>query len=504
MERERVTPGTTGAGARVGQERVSAGYLTLYLALSLPIILSLFLVLIEGARMNAVRMQIELAADAAMNSVLGEFHRELLRQYDLFFVDASFGTDAPSDQRVEEHLREYMARNFESTGLLPLGSRKSFTALSVQDLHLTGTRYAVDQSAAALREQITAYMLADPVGERLSGLLATVRSYEDASLDESEWERRKADNDREMAELRGRAEELRVRKEAEGERVPSGEYEDPAQNTNSFRGRLALYQVLGSAYSVSEASAELPALLSHREVHEGTGLVPENIHGYGQAGRLLFDEYILEKCSHYRHALGKGLLSYQAEYILFGREADETNLNKMASRLLMLRAAACCAHLFSDEEKQTEAEGLATVVSCVLLVPEMMEVMKTAILLAWAYVEGLQDVKTLFAGGRVPLLKDSENWKTTMFSIFAPGVCTKGEKGGSGFSYEDYLRVFLFFMKDADKSRRLMDVMEMDIRCTEGNQNFRMDWCLDGFGMEASAASGFGYEYTIRRELSYN
>ena len=89
------------------KEKEAAGYLTVYLAMSLTVILSLFFALIEGARMNAIRMQIELVSDAAMNSVLGEFHREMHKQYDMFFVDESYGTDSPSDQRVKEHLEKF-------------------------------------------------------------------------------------------------------------------------------------------------------------------------------------------------------------------------------------------------------------------------------------------------------------------------------------------------------------------------------------------------------------
>ena len=63
------------------------GYLTVYLSLSLALILSFILTLIEGARISVIRMEAECVADIGMNSVLAEFHRELLEQYDLLFVD---------------------------------------------------------------------------------------------------------------------------------------------------------------------------------------------------------------------------------------------------------------------------------------------------------------------------------------------------------------------------------------------------------------------------------
>ena len=88
------------------------GYLTVYLSLSLGIILSLILALTEWARVNAMRMQVECVADTAASSVLAEYHRQLLEQYELFFIDTSYGTDTAAYANTEAHLRDYMEHNF--------------------------------------------------------------------------------------------------------------------------------------------------------------------------------------------------------------------------------------------------------------------------------------------------------------------------------------------------------------------------------------------------------
>lgn len=63
-------------------------YLTIYLSLTFGIVLSLLLALIEGATIGAVRAQAELVADLGMDSIFAEYHRELLNQYELFFIDS--------------------------------------------------------------------------------------------------------------------------------------------------------------------------------------------------------------------------------------------------------------------------------------------------------------------------------------------------------------------------------------------------------------------------------
>ena len=95
---------------------VSKGYLTVYLSLSLALILSFILTFVEGARMSVIRMEAECVADIGMNSVLAEFHRELLEQYDLLFVDMSYGTASRRPENSAEHLRVYMKNNFSEIG----------------------------------------------------------------------------------------------------------------------------------------------------------------------------------------------------------------------------------------------------------------------------------------------------------------------------------------------------------------------------------------------------
>ena len=67
-------------------------YLTVYLSLIFGIVLSLLFVLIEGAATGAVRMQAELVADLGIDSVFAEYNRALLNQYQLFFIDSSYGS----------------------------------------------------------------------------------------------------------------------------------------------------------------------------------------------------------------------------------------------------------------------------------------------------------------------------------------------------------------------------------------------------------------------------
>ena len=62
-------------------------YLTVYASLVFGIVLSLIMALIEGATIGTARVQSEIVADLGLDSVFAEYNRELLDQYDMFFID---------------------------------------------------------------------------------------------------------------------------------------------------------------------------------------------------------------------------------------------------------------------------------------------------------------------------------------------------------------------------------------------------------------------------------
>ena len=85
-------------------QRKYSAYLTVYLSLVFGIVLSLLFVLIEGAATGAARAQSELVADLGLDSVFAEYNREVLNQYELFFMDASYGSENGGISMVEKQL----------------------------------------------------------------------------------------------------------------------------------------------------------------------------------------------------------------------------------------------------------------------------------------------------------------------------------------------------------------------------------------------------------------
>lgn len=472
------------------------GYITVFLSLSLTLILSLVFTVIEGARISAIRMKFECVADIGMNSVLAEYHRELLEQYDLLFVDTAYGSSHPDIANTEAHLKDYVQKNFrikEKGGW----NIRDFLDMDVQAVEIMAYSIASDEEGAVLKRQVTDYMADYPLGAFLEKINLHVGKVQEYGL-----ESRDIDGERQRYEAQ--IEEIGLpEKEVEKGKFEKVPLDNPADAANATRGSGVLNLVLDNPSNVSAVKVNTEEYISHRAKIQGTGLCAEAAEVSGQPNELVFEAYLFEKFGYYGQELDKSLMKYQIEYILAGQDTDWQNLEQTAKRLLRWREAANVLYILSDTAKVAEAEAMAMALAAVTLLPALAEPVKYTILFAWAYVESLQDVKTLLSGGRVPLYKTSADWKTGINSIKNVRGSLTEDKGGKGLNYKEYLQIMLFLQDKSDRTYRAMDIMEMDIRRTSGNTRFRLDGCFDTYEARLSVASGFGYVYEMTGKYGF-
>lgn len=474
------------------------GSLTVYLSLSLSLILSFILTLIEGARISVIRMEAECVADIGMNSVLAEFHRELLEQYDLLFVDMSYGTAACKAENPAEHLRRYMENNFTGRGS-NITSVKDWLSLSVDKSVIKEMSLASDEGGNVMKRQAVTYMQKNSVEGVIAKITGQAEELHAWGLDTRDVAGESNDVQSQISAV-----ELPEEKDEDGN-VREISLDNPADKINALRGSLALNLVLGDTSCISGIIIQPEDYISRRKRLTGAGMrpglrKPESISDCG-----LFDCYLFDKCGWYGNELEKSLMKYQIEYIIAGESSDLENLEKIVNRLIRWREAANVIYLFSDAEKCAQAELLALTLTAVFQIPALIKLVKASILFAWAYLESLADVKCLLNGGRIPLIKTAADWKTGISNISDfSGSIPDGENSGHGLNYQDYLRIMLFLENSERKNMRAMDIMEMDIRTTAGNSNFRMDACFDSYLADISISSAFGYHCNIQKRYGYD
>ncbi len=474
------------------------GYITVFLSLSLTLILSLVFTVIEGARISAIRMKFECVTDIGMNSVLAEYHRELLKQYDLLFVDTSYGGDRPEIANTGAHLRRFAQNNCRPGERNSLFGGRDFLAMDMGLVEIPEYSVASDDNGAVLKRQITDYMGDFPLGAVLDKISADISLLQGSGIDTKDvgaWRQQYE------AQIEAIGLPEKETEDGEKEKVPLN---NPADLANATRSSGVLNLVLEDPSAVSAVKADLGEYISHRSGRmTGSGLCAEAVETGGAPNELVFQTYLFEKCGYYGAEMDKSLLKYQIEYILAGKNTDWQNLEQVAKRLLLWREAANMMYLLSDSAKMAEAQALALALTAVMLLPELAEPVKYTILFAWAYVESLQDVKTLLGGGRVPILKSADDWKTGINSIRNVRGSLSEDSGGNGLNYKEYLQIMVFLQDAETRTERAMDLIEMDIRRTPGNARFRLDGCFDTYLAHLEVTSRFGYSYEMTRRYGF-
>ena len=463
------------------------GAITVFLSLILTMILSLVSAVIESVRVSAIRSRIEMCTDMGLYSIFAEYNRELLKNYDLYFIDTSYGASTPSLANTTEHLKDYLRYNFEpSRGQFSLGT-VDFTGLSVGNVELEMPSYASDNAGRVFKRQAI-HSVKDRFGiSIINKAVNNYKTYKNSRIEET-------DVDAEREKIQNKLKDIEW-----------DETSNPADEVFDKRAGI-LNLIMRTLPKASDKEIAVADCASHRSLTKGIGVVrPENDPD-SMTNEFLFDEYLIWKCSSYRKDLKHTSMSYELEYILNGKNTDTANLRKTVEMLLLTRVTADTIAVMKDGEKQTEAEAVAEVISLLLLSPEIAEPLAKLILLAWGFAEGVIDVRTLLKGGRVPIIKSGQDFNiksTAQLPFFMTMTGKNAEKAGSGLSYADYLRIYLALENKNSKVMRSMDVIELNMRTTEGNSAFRMDGCIEYVQANIKAVSKFGYEYSIRRDFAY-
>lgn len=484
------------------KSREDNAYLTVCLALCLAVILSLCLTLIDGVRRNGARLEVECVTDIALQSIMAEYHRELMKQYNLFAIDASYGTAFCSKTNTETHLQNYIEKNLSYDDIL--GSwffYRDFFALSLEQAELTKVSLLTDYEGAIFRKCAVDALGADAGLGLLQEVQGWMQVMELNGLENDDSEARKQEIDKEIESYDGMEIEIE-----ENEWEPLS-VSNPTDTLEEKRRLGILKLVIEDEDALSSNALNPENLISERmkqgKVNQGNVVQEQQGEAEQLIEKFLFQEYLLQYMGHYGAESEEDVLHYQIEYLIAGKDSDTDNLRSIANRICVIREAANALYLLSNEQKRMEIEAVAAVVCIFAAIPELTDLLETAILLGWAYAESIYDVKSIMAGGRVPLLKDDESWHYGLNAALG-GDLQDETKSGKGLSYEDYMRIFMMLTNTDTLTARAMNMVEADIRNTPGNAAFRLDGCYTKAEAYIQIKSAYGYHYEITRMKSYN
>jgi hypothetical protein len=225
---------------------------------------------------------------------------------------------------------------------------------------------------------------------------------------------------------------------------------------------------------------------------------------------LLYNEYLFEKFSSYTDYIGEDgsfnkdsekQLDYMIEYILYGQSSDRENLSLAVSELALLREGINLAYLLTDSAKKQEAYALALTLVGYTGNLALVCAAKYMILTAWAYGESIVELRRLYRGEKVELIKTGAGWHLSLNGLLQLEFDDDGT-GDKGLGYEEYLRTLLLMENSVKKSYRTMEAMEL--RMIElGNVSFRMKDYV--YGMEVDFVYRIKLiDQYVEKHISYN
>lgn len=491
------------------------GSITVFLALVLSILLSLVCTSIESVRMAAARTQILSSLDIGLYSLFGQYDNALLKDYDLFFINGSGSSGNLNLSSVYDNLESYMKP------VLKQNSQK----LSVRQGGFTGYRLATDKNGEVFYRQVVTYMKDTLGSQGIRRLIekfqekkdrvkeaeeAGTQSEENKSLDKYDTEMDMAAQNSEAAQQQNETGngEFGDGKPSSGEDFSDGQYQEKPVNPIPILKRIRKMSLLDlivpPAKGISDRKADTSVFLSRRKLQQGMAMTDNVKTDSSYTSQLLFQQYLSDKLGSYMDP-AEGALAYQMEYLLCGKNSDRENLQSVARRLLMVREGVNAAFLMTDPIKRAQAQSLALAIASAFFVPPAAAIIEAALLFCWSFGESILDLRELFHGGRVPLVKNSQNWQLSLNNLadLLEGLDSQRKSDEKGLSYEEYIQILLISESRSTKLKRGMDMFEECVRNSTGQRNFRLDHCIEAVEASVDVRANKRKTFTVKKQYSY-
>lgn len=253
----------------------------------------------------------------------------------------------------------------------------------------------------------------------------------------------------------------------------------------------------------------------------------------------LVNEYIISRFQNYTDYIdseNKGtkdilsedrLLDYETEYILCGGKSDKDNLCEVITKLSHIREGANLLYLITDRQKKNECFTLAVQLLGYTGNMVLIKAAQYLIMTLWAYAESIVELRGLYSGESISIIKNAGNWETDINGLINLGRenissgsvqwlknAGKNRKGTVqpddketdeilSLDYAGYLRILLLMQNGTTRNARVMSAMEL-VMVALGHNDFRMkDYIYEADGTATFAYVKNGQQYTQKLSYSY-
>lgn len=448
---------------------------TVYLSLVFMLFLALIGALIESASIQTLKNYKRADMNRAMECIFAEYQKELLEEYEVFALDATYETGTYSEEKIFERLRYYLSGNTEQ--------------------EIVRIQFLSDNGGEGFQEQILNYMEHKYGLNLLNDKIGITEIWKQQEEESESVEETESTYQKKLDSLL---------EEQEGELAEEG---NPMPYMQELKKTPLLELVMPSDQTVSEKSLEEERLLTKRERQNGFGDFSDQKKESSIADQLLFGQYLLDHFSNASEKEVENVLEYEVEYLIGGKTSDRENLTEVVKKLLLMRFVPNYTYLQSSPEKKAEAEALALTLSSVMAVPAVTEAVAQILLLLWAYGEAIMDLRTLLNGGKIPLIKNDASWQLALSGLMKlkeNGSVQDGKDTENGLRYEEYLRMLLFLNSKESTALRALDLIEQNLQKVEGLNFFCADRCVSKIEVKSKCQFQRNITYQFSTYYGYN
>lgn len=453
------------------------GSITVFSLLSLLLITAALFALLEGTRLQEMRRFAKLQTEASLESAFANYNRCLWENY-----------------RLLGNERSQMEPILEKSASGRLGGGANLLKMQPEEISLNAYTLLTDGNGRVFVKSISAYMQENFIYESAKELynqyeaIKNIMGSNEMNLEKIEEALEEIQN---MDTSKGNISQRSI-DEKTADRVDTNpeemvDVESVLETAKAWKEKGILELVLEDTSQISKQQQDFRDGLLLRELETGNYEKTQEINW---KDRIFLQQYLVRYMSNFRKVEDNRALSYELEYLIAQKNSDVENLKVVAAKLLAIREAANFLFLISNPEKMAKAEEVALLFVGASANPVLIQVVKIALLTAWALAESILDVRAILAGKKIALLKSEEAWTVELEQI---GALAEGfamaKDNPQGLSYEQYLGILVFFEKEETLGMRAMNLQEATIRKNYQEDSFRMD------GLVTQAEVSISYSY---------
>lgn len=166
---------------RTGRSR---GSITVFLTLTLLLILALLATCLEHARVNVASAQAERAFAGSVDAAMTEYYKPLYEDYHILLMDKGIESDSLEYQKLSKQIKEYMEASLSTTGSKELfgfeREGKDLYVPQISSVEVTDAIRATDGKGKVLEDQILQYCKYAVPAEGLRDMLQHMELVEDS------------------------------------------------------------------------------------------------------------------------------------------------------------------------------------------------------------------------------------------------------------------------------------------------------------------------------------